>query len=343
MDQNEWHYELPPELIAQEPLRDRAASRLLVYDRSSVKIKHKRFRDVVEYFNPGDCLVVNSSRVISARLYGIKTDTGGRVEVFILRHMGGNRFQVLLKPRRKVRVGKEIEFAEGLRGRLVKRADEYGEDVFELDAPDGVGLFEAIEDAGTVPLPPYVKRELEDPERYQTIYAEQPGSVAAPTAGLHFTDELLDTLQDKGVRIAKLDLKVSWGTFSSVTEAQIERGSLHPEEVEITKECAELVALTKFECGRVFACGTTSVRALEASAKIQGEVAPTKGTIDLFIQPGFEFKVVDKMITNFHLPGTSLLMLVAAFMGKDELFAAYAEAIREGYRFYSFGDAMLIL
>ncbi len=338
-----WHYDLPHELIAQKPLNDRAASRLLVYDRGVGTISHRTFRDVVGFFTAGDCLALNSSRVISARLFGTKVDTGGKVEVFILRHMGGNRFHVLLRPRRKVRVGKDIEFADGLTGRLIKRADEYGEDIFELDPPNGIGLFEAIETAGTVPLPPYIKGKLDDPDRYQTVYAEQPGSVAAPTAGLHFTDDMLESLREKGVRIGKLDLKVSWGTFSSVTDAQIERGALHPEEVEITTECAEIIESTKSRGGKVFACGTTSVRALEASAKLYGNVTPMKGTIDLFIQPGYEFKVVDSMITNFHLPGTSLLMLVAAFMGKDALFATYDEAIREAYRFYSFGDAMLIL
>jgi S-adenosylmethionine:tRNA ribosyltransferase-isomerase len=343
MSLNDWHYELPPELIAQKPLDDRASSRLLVYDRADCSINHRHFRDIPEYFNPGDCLVLNSSRVITARLYGRKAETGGQVEIFILRHMGGNRFQVLLRPRRKVRVGKEIEFTGGLHGRLIERAEEYGEDVFELQPPSGMELFDAIEMAGVVPLPPYVKRELEDPERYQTVYADKPGSVAAPTAGLHFTEELIRAIEVRGVNIAKLDLRVSWGTFSKVTDSQVERGSLQPEEVEIPAQCAQLIGKTKHDGGKVIACGTTSVRALEASAKLFGEVHQMKGTIDLFIQPGFGFKVVDVMITNFHLPGTSLLMLVAAFMGREALFAVYREAILECYRFYSFGDAMLIL
>jgi S-adenosylmethionine:tRNA ribosyltransferase-isomerase len=340
---NEWNYHLPPELIAQEPLEDRAASRLLVYDRSSGGIAHKRFREISGYINPSECLVLNSSRVIAARLYGTKTETGGRVEVFILRHMGNNRFHVLLKPRRKVRVGKDIEFKHGIRGRLINRAEEYGEDIFELDPPPGLGLFEAIETAGTVPLPPYIKRDLDNPQRYQTVYADRPGSVAAPTAGLHFTNELITALEYKGVQIARLDLKISWGTFSKVTDAQLESGSLHPEEVEISGECADIINITKQKGGRIIACGTTSVRALEASAKLHGQVRPTSGSIDLFIHPGFEFRVVDAMITNFHLPGTSLLMLVAAFMGRDAMFAAYEEAMHERYRFYSFGDAMLII
>jgi len=343
MVDNEWDYHLPPELIAQEPLKDRAASRLLVYDRATRSTAHKRFREIVEYLNPSDCLVLNSSRVIAARLYGTKTETGGRVEVFILRHMGDSLFQVLLKPRRKVRVGGEIEFAQGLRGRLIKRAEEYGEDIFELEPPVGIELFEAIETAGTVPLPPYIKRGLDNPERYQTVYADRPGSVAAPTAGLHFTNELISQLETKGVHIARLDLKISWGTFSKVTDAQLASGSLHPEEAEIPGKCADIVRKTKQKGGRIIACGTTSVRALEACAKLHGEVRAMSGSINLFIRPGFEFKVVDAMITNFHLPGTSLLMLVAAFMEKDELFRAYEEAIREHYRFYSFGDAMLII
>jgi S-adenosylmethionine:tRNA ribosyltransferase-isomerase len=343
MDMSEWHYELPDELIAQQPLADRAASRLLVYNRADKSITHNHFKDVSTFLQPGDCLVLNSSRVISARLHGVKTETGGRIEVFILRHMGGNRFEVLLKPKRKVRTGIEIEFSGGLHGRLVQRAETLGDDVFEFTPPDGIDLFDAIEIAGEVPLPPYVKGAIDDPERYQTVYSAQPGSVAAPTAGLHFTPELLRDVEQKGVRIVKLDLKVGWGTFSKVSDVEIEKGVLHPEEIEITGECVSTINSARSQGGRIFACGTTSVRALEASYARYDELRPMSGTVDLFIQPGFEFKVVDRMITNFHLPVTSLLMLVAAFMGKDELFRAYEEAISEEYRFYSFGDAMLIL
>ncbi len=343
MDMSEWHYELPDEMIAQQPIADRAASRFLVYNRADKSINHRHFSDITGFLRPGDCLVLNSSRVISARLHGIKTETGGRIEVFILRHMGGNRFEVLLKPKRKIRIAIEMQFPGGLRGRLVERAEKLGDDVFEFTPPDGSDLFDAIENAGEVPLPPYVKGSIDDPERYQTVYAHQPGSVAAPTAGLHFTPGLLRELEGKGVHIAKLDLKVGWGTFSKVTDAEIEAGALHPEEVEITPGCARIINDARSSGGLIYACGTTSVRALEASFARYSGLKPMSGTVDLFIQPGFEFKVVDRMITNFHLPGTSLLMLVAAFMGKGELFRAYAEAIMEGYRFYSFGDAMLIL
>lgn len=343
MDSNEWHYELPHELVAQVPLEDRASSRLLVYDRSSGEITHRRFSDITSFLQPLDCLVVNKSRVISARLQGRKAETGGMIEVFILRHMGGNRFEVLLRPKRKVRVGKDIEFARGLNGRLIERSGKLGEDIFEFTPRADVDLFEAIEDAGEVPLPPYITTDLKEPERYQTVYAERPGSVAAPTAGLHFTDELLSEIDEMGVLIAKLNLDVGWATFSKITDDEIQRGVLHPEEVEIDEECVDAVQRAVQAGGRVYAVGTTSVRALEASAGIHAGLRSMRGTIDLFIQPGFEFKVVDRMITNFHLPGTSLLMLVAAFMGRDALFEAYEEAVRERYRFYSFGDAMLIL
>ncbi len=343
MDYDSWHYELPRELIAQEPLKDRASSRLLVFNRSDGSITHRHFSDIKSYLQPNDCIVLNKSRVISARLHGTKVDTGGKIEVFILRHTGDNRFEVLLKPKRRARVGKDMEFPGGLVGRLVERSDTQGEDIFEFTPPLDVDLFDAIETVGEVPLPPYITRELNEPERYQTVYAEKPGSVAAPTAGLHFTDELLDEIAGMGVHIAKLDLEVGWATFSKVTDADVEHGSLHPEDVEIDKGCVDTIARAKHAGGRVFAVGTTSVRSLEGSAAVHGELCAMRGTIDLFIQPGFEFRVVDKMITNFHLPGTSLLMLVAAFMGRDELLRCYEEAIREGYRFYSFGDAMLIL
>lgn len=343
MDYDSWHYELPRELIAQEPLEDRASSRLLVFNRSDGSITHRHFSDIKSYLQPNDCVVLNKSRVISARLHGAKVDTGGKIEVFILRHTGANRFEVLLKPKRRARVGKDMKFPGGLTGRLVERSEKMGEDIFEFTPPVDVDLFDAIETVGKVPLPPYITRELNEPERYQTVYAEKPGSVAAPTAGLHFTDELIREIGDMGVHIAKLDLEVGWATFSKVTDADVEHGSLHPEHVDIDDECVDTIMQARHAGGRVFAVGTTSVRSLEGSAAVYGELRPMHGAIDLFIQPGFEFRIVDRMVTNFHLPGTSLLMLVAAFMGRDELFRAYEEAIREGYRFYSFGDAMLIL
>jgi len=228
MDHDSWHYELPRDMIAQEPLHDRASSRLLVYNRSDGSITHRHFSDIKSYLQPNDCIVLNKSRVISARLHGTKVDTGGKIEVFILRHMGDNRFEVLLKPKRRARVGKDMEFPGGLIGRLVERSDTMGEDIFELTPPVEVDLFDAIETAGKVPLPPYITRELNEPERYQTVYAEKPGSVAAPTAGLHFTDELIREISDMGVHIAKLNLEVGWATFSKVTDADVEHGSLHP-------------------------------------------------------------------------------------------------------------------
>ena len=343
MEIDDWNYNLPKNLIAQKPIEDRSASGLLIYDRASGNITHRHFRDVVEHLDQGDCLILNSSRVIAARLFGHKAVTGGKVEVFLLRYMGNNLFTVLLKPKRKVRDDITIEFESGLKGKLVERSEDLGEDIFELTPAAGNNLFDSIEQAGTVPLPPYVKQELKDVGRYQTVYADRPGSVAAPTAGLHFTDELLSEICDKGVHIAKVDLKVSWGTFSKVTESQMEAGKLHPEELEISRESARTIKNSIANGGTLVACGTTSVRALEGCVSLFDGLREMKGTVDIFIRPDHKFRVVDSMITNFHLPGTSLLMLVAALIGKDELFRCYEEAIREGYRFYSFGDAMMII
>jgi len=346
MKTEEFDYYLPKELIAQSPVEPRDASRLMVLHRQTGAIEHRVFRDLPDYLAAGDILVYNESRVIPARLFGHKVPTGGKVELLLVAKKGERAWEVLTKGR-KVRVGAQIELHRdgggGVVGEVIGEADE-GVKLVEFEAP----IEPLLDELGVVPLPPYIHRPLEEPERYQTIYAKVKGSVAAPTAGLHFTPQLMRGLKAKGVEFAFVTLHIGLDTFRPVRTENIENHPMHSEYCRISSEVTEQINRAKAAGGRIVAVGTTSVRVLEtaASQKVKGDfgpVGPFDGWTDLFIYPGYRFRVVDALITNFHLPRSTLLMLVAAFAGKELVDRAYQEAIKEKYRFYSFGDAMLIL
>lgn len=356
METARFDYELPQHLIAQEAVEPRDLSRLLVLRRSGGPIEHRCFRDIVDYLRPGDLLVVNDSRVMKARLFARRIPQGGRVQVLLLERIGtgpagvGERWRVLVQPGRRAPVGQRLEMAGGaLVARVVERTGEGGR-ILDLESP---GAPEAVrtllDESGMMPLPPYIRRPLRDPERYQTVYAREEGSAAAPTAGLHFTPELLDRVRERGGRIEAVTLHVGVGTFRPVRAARVEEHVMHEEGYTIPERTAEAIARTKSSGGRVWAVGTTVVRTLESAARSAsggdraGAVLAGAGSTSLFIHPPFEFGVVDVLITNFHLPRSTLLMLVCAFGGTERVLAAYREAVAAGYRFYSLGDAMLVL
>lgn len=340
MNTNDFYYDLPEELIAQEPLYPRDMSRLLVLDRNSGEIKHTIFRNIIEFINPGDCLVLNNTRVIPARLFGIKKDTKSGIEFLLLNRKNQNTWEVILKPGKKAKIGSKFIFGDNeLIAEVIDILDG-GNRIVEFQYE---GLFEnVLEKLGNVPLPPYIKKELKDKERYQTVYSKYEGSAAAPTAGLHFTEELLQKLSDKGIILAYITLHVGLGTFRPVKVKNIEEHKMHSEYFEITKECANAINSVKKKGGRIICVGTTSTRTLESVADGNGEIHESKGWTDIFIYPGYKFKITDGLITNFHLPESTLLMLVSALAGKDNIMNAYTEAISLKYRFFSFGDAMLI-
>ncbi|HHW14523.1 MAG TPA: tRNA preQ1(34) S-adenosylmethionine ribosyltransferase-isomerase QueA [Firmicutes bacterium] len=343
----DFDYHLPPELIAQTPVEPRDASRLLVVDRATGEFHHRRFREIGEFLAPGDLLVVNDSRVIRARLLGRRAPGGGRVEVFLLRRLAepGEVWECLVRPGRRVHPGVSLVFGEGRLSGSVRGESPGGKRRIAFASAEGdpAGWLERL---GEVPLPPYITAPLSDGERYQTVYARHKGSVAAPTAGLHFTPELLDKLEAQGVRRAALTLHVGLGTFRPVRAETVEEHAMHSEYYELPAETAEAVNAAHGAGKRVVAVGTTACRTLETVARKageNGELAESEGWTDLFIYPGYRFRAIDALLTNFHLPRSTLLMLVSAFAGRDLILRAYAEAIRERYRFYSFGDAMLIL
>lgn len=337
----EFDYDLPPELIAQTPLDRRDESRLLVLERESGKMEHRVFHDLPAYLRPDDVLVLNDTRVLPARLIGRRKHTGGKVEVLLLRELGSDRWEVLVKPGRRCPEGEELVFGDGkLTGRVLSRTEEGGRII--AFSPGGPKFLETLNEIGKVPLPPYIRTELKDQERYQTVYARHLGSAAAPTAGLHFTPELLKAIEERGIAILYLTLHVGLGTFRPVREERIEDHRMHEEYYVVPPGVAEAVNAAKKEGRRVVAVGTTVVRTLESAGK-SGEVKAGAGWTDLFIYPGFEFRIVDALVTNFHLPKSTLLMLVSAFAGREKILRAYQEAIRERYRFFSFGDAMLII
>jgi S-adenosylmethionine:tRNA ribosyltransferase-isomerase len=340
MDLKEFYYYLPKELIAQEPLKDRAKSRLLVLDRETGHIEHRIFEDIVDYLNPGDCLVLNDTRVIPARLIGSRQDTGGKIEFVLLKKTGINIWEVLVKPGKRAKIGSEFVFGDGrLKAKVLGYTDAGGR-VVEFFYE---GIFEQVlDELGQMPVPPYIKKKLKDRERYQTVYAREPGSAAAPTAGLHFTKELLEKIRQKRVRIVFITLHVGLGTFRPVNVQKIEEHRMHEEYYEVSPETAEIINNTKENGHRIIAVGTTSTRTLETVGSGDGRVKPQSGWSGIFIYPGYKFKVIDGLITNFHLPESTLIMLVSAFAGKDKVFKAYEEAIKKRYRFYSFGDAMFI-
>ncbi len=340
MKTSDFYYDLPEELIAQDPLEDRSSSRLLVLDRKAGEREHRVFRELVEFLNPGDCLVVNNTRVIPARLMGVKEGTGAGIEVLLLKRCEDNVWETLVKPGKKARPGARISFGDGL---LVGEVLEVVEEGNRRIRFTYEGIFEEILDRlGQMPLPPYITHQLKDKNRYQTVYAKHEGSAAAPTAGLHFTPELLKEIEDKGVRLAHVTLHVGLGTFRPVKVEDVTQHHMHSEFYMIEEEQAKLINETRAAGGRVICVGTTSCRTLESAADEKGILHAGSGWTDIFIYPGYRFKLMDALITNFHLPESTLLMLVSAFAGKEQVMAAYKEAVEEKYRFFSFGDAMLI-
>lgn len=340
MKTSDFMYDLPEELIAQTPMEKRDASRLLVLDRKNGEIEHRHFYDLTEYLRPGDCLVLNNSRVIPARLFGTRP-TGGAVEVVLLKAVGDNRWECLTRPGKKMRPGTEVTFGEnGELKAVVEKVMADGNRILRFSY-EGIFL-EILEHLGHMPLPPYIKEQLNDPERYQTVYSKEPGSAAAPTAGLHFTNELLDKIRAMGVEVAFVTLHVGLGTFRPVKVENVEEHEMHSEYCTIPAETAAVIRRTRERGGRVVAVGTTSCRTLESFAKPDGTVDPAGGWTNIFIYPGYKFKCIDALVTNFHLPGSTLVMLVSALAGKESILHAYETAVEQRYRFFSFGDAMFI-
>ncbi|HHV94189.1 MAG TPA: tRNA preQ1(34) S-adenosylmethionine ribosyltransferase-isomerase QueA [Firmicutes bacterium] len=337
----DFDYYLPEELIAQEPVEPRDASRLLVVHRKTGQLEHRVFRDIVEYLLPGDVLIINDTKVIPARLYGRKKDTGGQVELLLLRRINRDLWETLVRPGRRVRPGTWLEFGDGRLLAEVEDATPAGGRIVRFVYE---GVFETIlDELGQMPLPPYIHKELADRNRYQTVYAREEGSAAAPTAGLHFTPGLLDKIKEKGVAIHPITLHVGLGTFRPVKVEEVAEHKMHSEYYSISEETANAIAAAKEAGGKVIAVGTTTTRTLEAAAHKHGRVTADSGWTDIFIYPGFQFRVVDALITNFHLPRSTLLMLVSALAGRDLILHAYRVAVERRYRFFSFGDAMLIL
>ncbi|XZI49852.1 tRNA preQ1(34) S-adenosylmethionine ribosyltransferase-isomerase QueA [Clostridium perfringens] len=340
MKVSDFYFELPEELIAQYPLEKRDSSRLMVLDKKTGEIEHRKFHDILEYLNEGDTLVLNNTRVLPARLIGEKEETGGKIEFLLLKRIEGNKWECLAKPGRKAKVGTVFTFGEGKLKAIVREIGEEGNRIIEFKYD---GIFEQVlDELGQMPLPPYIHEKLEDKERYQTVYSKEKGSAAAPTAGLHFTEELLKEIKDKGVNIAYLTLHVGLGTFRPVKVDDVNNHVMHSEYYHLDKENAELINKTKEAGKRVIAVGTTSSRTLETIGDENGRVREQSGWTDIFIYPGYKFKIVDNLITNFHLPESTLIMLVSALAGQDNIMNAYNTAVKEKYRFFSFGDSMFI-
>ena len=341
MKTSDFYYDLPKELIAQDPLEDRSSSRLLVLHRKSGRVEHRVFTDIVEYLKPGDCLVRNNTKVIPARLYGTRVDTGATIELLLLKRMENDVWETLVKPGKKARQGAVISFGDGI---LTGEIIDVKEDGNRLIQFRYEGIFEEILDQlGQLPLPPYITHTLKDKNRYQTVYAKYEGSAAAPTAGLHFTEELFQKLEEKGVLVANVTLHVGLGTFRPVKVDDVSKHHMHTEFYQVTKEEADKINKAKQAGGRIVCVGTTSCRTIESAADENGVLKPGQGDTDIFIYPGYSFKMMDVLITNFHLPESTLLMLVSALAGKEQVMRVYEEAVQERYRFFSFGDAMIIL
>ncbi|ETT67297.1 tRNA preQ1(34) S-adenosylmethionine ribosyltransferase-isomerase QueA [Paenibacillus odorifer] len=341
MNVDAYDFHLPEELIAQTPLADRSASRLLLVNKEDGELAHRHFTDIIDYFNPGDTLVLNDTRVIPARLFGVKEDTGAKAEVLLLKNLGDDRWEALVKPGKKLKTGAVIIFSDELRAVIEDEADMGGRTLRFIYQ----GIFQEILDRlGMMPLPPYIKETLDDRERYQTVYARHEGSAAAPTAGLHFTQELLEQIEAKGVNIAYITLHVGLGTFRPMSVEKVEEHVMHSEYFVMSQETADTINATKARGGRIIAVGTTSCRTLETVGRQceGGPLVECSGWTDIFIYPGYKFSVVNALITNFHLPKSTLVMLVSALAGREHILAAYEEAIEQKYRFFSFGDAMFI-
>lgn len=341
MKLSDFSYNLPEELIAQDPLLKRSDSRLMVLNREDGSVEHKHFHDIIDYLNPGDCLVVNETKVLPARLIGVKEDTGASIEVLLLKRLDDKVWETLVKPGKKARPGAKISFGGG---RLIGEVTDIVEEGNRLIRFSYDGIFEEVlDELGQMPLPPYITHTLEDKNRYQTVYAKNSGSAAAPTAGLHFTPELLRQIEEKGIEIAKVTLHVGLGTFRPVKVDNILEHHMHSEFYMIDEKAADIINTTKKNGGKVVSVGTTSTRTLESVADENGLVKPCSGWTDIFIYPGYKFKTVDRLITNFHLPESTLLMLVSALYDREKILEAYEMAVREKYRFFSFGDAMFIM
>lgn len=341
MDVKDFYYDLPQELIAQDPLEDRSSSRLMVLDKITGEVEHRHFKDITEYLRPGDCLVINNTKVIPARLYGVKEGTEAKIEILLLKRKENDIWETLVKPGKKCKIGTKIVFGEGiLTGEVVDIVEE-GNRLIQFHYE---GIFEEILDRlGQMPLPPYITHQLQDKNRYQTVYAKYDGSAAAPTAGLHFTPELLQQVRDMGVEIAEVTLHVGLGTFRPVKETDVLKHHMHSEFYKIEQSEADKINKAKKEGHRVIAVGTTSTRTLESAADENGFLTEKSGWTEIFIYPGYQFKVIDALITNFHLPESTLVMLVSALAGREHILAAYETAVEEKYRFFSFGDAMFIV
>lgn len=340
MNVKDFDYYLPEELIAQDPLEDRSSSRLMILDKKTGEIRHSIFKNIIEELNPGDCLVINNTKVIPARLYGAKVGTDAKIEVLLLKRKENNIWEVLAKPGKKAKIGTKISFGEGkLIGTVVDIVEE-GNRLIQFSYE---GIFEEVlDELGQMPLPPYITHQLKDKNRYQTVYAKYDGSAAAPTAGLHFTKELLKEIQAKGVTVASVTLHVGLGTFRPVKVENVLEHHMHSEFFMIEESEAKKINDAKAAGGRIISVGTTSCRTLESAADENGKLKATSGWTDIFIYPGYSFKIIDALITNFHLPQSTLVMLVSALAGREHILAAYEEAVKERYRFFSFGDAMLI-
>ena len=346
---NDFDYELPQELIAQTPAEKRDSSRLMVVNRKSGNVEHKHFYDVIDYLKPGDCLVLNNSKVLPARLYGVKEGTGAKVEFLLIKRLGGDTWETMVRPGKRLKVGDAVSFSEDKLFRAVIK--DYGEDGTRIVEFEYEGIFlERLEELGKMPLPPYIEREntLEDKERYQTVYCKTEGSVAAPTAGLHFTKELLERAKEKGVKLAYVTLHVGIGTFRPVKTEKIEEHHMHFEEYYVDEEAANIINETILAGGRIVSVGTTSTRTLESAAQFDEEsgkylVQQGHGSTGIFIYPGYEFKIIKALITNFHLPKSTLLMLISALYNREDILRVYKIAVDEKYRFFSYGDAMFII
>lgn len=338
---SDFDFDLPEELIAQTPLKNRAASKLLILDKTDGHVEDKHFNDILEELNPGDALVMNNTRVLPARLHGEKPETGGHLEVLLLNNIEADTWETLIKPAKRAKIGTEISFGDGRLKAVVTKELEHGGRIIDFTY-EGVFL-ENLEALGEMPLPPYIKEVLDDQERYQTVYAKENGSAAAPTAGLHFTEELLAQIEAKGVKLVYLTLHVGLGTFRPVSVEDLDNHDMHSEFYRLTEEAAKELREIKANGGRIVAVGTTSIRTLETiGTKFNGDIQADSGWTDIFIKPGYEFKVVDAFSTNFHLPMSTLIMLVSAFAGRENVLEAYHHAVKEKYRFFSFGDAMFV-
>lgn len=341
MKTSDFYYDLPEELIAQTPLEPRDSSRLMVLHKKTGEIEHRHFYDILDYLNEGDCLIMNDSRVLPARIYGVKDETNANVEFLLLNCIEGKKWEALAKPGKRAKIGTSFSFGDGLMHCKVIDILDDGNRILEFECEGN--FYENLDKLGQMPLPPYIHEKLKDKERYQTVYSREIGSAAAPTAGLHFTKELMKKAEDKGVKIGFVTLHVGLGTFRPVKVDDVTKHKMHSEHYDMSEETATLINETHRNGGRVFCVGTTSCRTVESVAKREGEIKASDGMTDIFIYPGFEFKAMDCLITNFHLPESTLIMLVSAFAGYDNIMNAYNTAVAEKYRFFSFGDAMLIV